>query len=1181
MKGSPTQHRGTDETTSAPASDSHREGHDDSSAGNSSGISDEMGPRPGGVDPDDIFMGSTSTTVWKTKIGVFLFLLVCTVAVAVLVNRNLRNIEQELFRDEAAEFTLKVIETLSFQVDAALGAIDAFVAPTVSFSLYANMTWPYVLLPDSGVRLSKVRTSAGSVVTSFAPIVSADNLEEWNEWSVQHAPTWVDENLRLQESDPGFFGTAFQDYNLLPVFDQLVEAPENKSFYLPKWQGYPTGSEYPFNFDLASFPNIPDLPWERKVILSEFMNSREYEGLLRNFVQEDFDVEEPFSEWYYPIFLDAISEVFTANLTEPKQSEMVGVVWSTFYWHNLLHDILPEGINGIVVVIENECDNSATYVINGPDVQFEGLDDLHDHQFDDFVLQCRFENLGDYSADNRVYTGFPPTDGKCPYTFRVYPSTVFEDRYISSKPLIYTGVAIAIFVFTSAVFGFYDFIIERRQAKVISKAAQANAIVSSLYPSSVRSRLFNLNRKANNEETLVSQKTRLKTFVHNVPNTLDESRRRRSDISTDMEHPIADLFPEATVMFGDIAGFTAWSSTRSPSQVFILLETLYGEFDRIATRRGVFKVETIGDCYLAVAGLPEPRDDHALVMVKFAHNCGAHLNQMVTRLSVQLGPDTEDLSMRFGLNSGPVTAGVLRGQKSRFQLFGDTVNTASRMESLGEKDKIHISQSTADELVKLGKGHWIRLRRDVVEVKGKGRMSTYWVEPHEHALHSSHNGEEDLSSHDHHHHDEVPVQLTFKTSITPCIDAVRIERLVAWNVDVLSRLLRGIVAHHAPNRRSILRVLGEEKQQKQHPTPLHVAGNPIDEVEEIIALPEYDRHHGHDNRNLELDPTIVEQLRKYVAAIAGTYHGAQNPFHNFEHASHVCMSVSKLMSRIVSAEHFFDKEKQGDTAPTGSVEFFKHKRTFGITSDPLTLFACGFSALIHDVDHPGVPNAQLVKEGNKYAEKYAFRSVAEQRSVDVAWELLMEDDYQELRDVICPTAEDLKRFRQLVVNSVLATDIMDPELKKLRNNRWDKAFSEEATPEQNGNHGHVVRSLVAERREANRKATIVIEHLLQASDVAHTMQHWHVYIKWNKRLFTEMHLAFVNGRAPKHPSEFWYKGEMFFFDHYIIPLAKKLSDCGVFGVSSDEYLGYALKNREEWENKGEGIVQELMSELRG
>ena len=94
------------------------------------------------------------------------------------------------------------------------------------------------------------------------------------------------------------------------------------------------------------------------------------------------------------------------------------------------------------------------------------------------------------------------------------------------------------------------------------------------------------------------------------------------------------------------------------------------------------------------------------------------------------------------------------------------------------------------------------------------------------------------------------------------------------------------------------------------------------------------------------------------------------------------------------------------------------------------------------------------------------------------------------------------------------------------------------------------------------------------------MQHWHVYRKWNERFFRECYAAYKAGRADKDPSEGWYKGEIGFFDFYIIPLAKKLKNCGVFGKSSDEYLNYAKSNREEWESRGEEMVAEMMASIR-
>ena len=213
------------------------------------------------------------------------------------------------------------------------------------------------------------------------------------------------------------------------------------------------------------------------------------------------------------------------------------------------------------------------------------------------------------------------------------------------------------------------------------------------------------------------------------------------------------------------------------------------------------------------------------------------------------------------------------------------------------------------------------------------------------------------------------------------------------------------------------------------------------------------------------------------------------------------MSVSKLMSRIVAPS---DMDFQSSLAKKETL----HDHTYGITSDPLTQFACVFSALIHDgtyyvsdwgilyalfisrailsiVDHTGVANSVLMKEDPVKSKYYKGRSVAEQNSVDLAWEMLMQDDFKAFREQLYTNQQDFVRFRQLVVNSVMATDIMDKDLKVLRNKRWDKTFSEDSEADPVGT--------------LHRKATIVIEHLIQASDVAHTMQHWNIYRKWNEK----------------------------------------------------------------------------------
>jgi hypothetical protein len=348
--------------------------------------------------------------------------------------------------------------------------------------------------------------------------------------------------------------------------------------------------------------------------------------------------------------------------------------------------------------------------------------------------------------------------------------------------------------------------------------------------------------------------------------------------------------------------------------------------------------------------------------------------------------------------------------------------------------------------------------------------------------------------------------------------------------------------------------------------------NPLDEVVDIIMLPKFNPKATKKQVNatdIDLDKRVEAELHDYVTSISSMYHN--NPFHNFEHAIHVTMSVVKLLSRIVAP---IDVDVNETTATTNVTQLRAqyastlHDHTYGITSDPLTQFACVFSALIHDVDHSGIPNSQLIAEDAPMSKLYQDKSIAEQNSVDLAWELLMDESYQHLRSVIYTNADEMHHFRQLVVNSVMATDIMDKDLSAQRKARWATAFADDQS------------HALSVQENINRKATIVIEHLIQASDVAHTMQHWHIYRKWNERLFTELYMAYRAGRGSKDLCEFWYRGEIGFFDYYIIPLAKKLKDCGMFGVSSDEYLQYAEKNRKEWEEKGEQIVNEMSERMR-
>jgi class 3 adenylate cyclase len=179
---------------------------------------------------------------------------------------------------------------------------------------------------------------------------------------------------------------------------------------------------------------------------------------------------------------------------------------------------------------------------------------------------------------------------------------------------------------------------------------------------------------------------------------------------------IAEHAAAVTVLFADIVGFTPLSARKTPQALVELLNQIFSEFDALADTHGLEKIKTIGDAYMAVAGLPTPHPDHAARAASMA------MAMLDTTAQVS-GKTGEVLALRIGLHSGPVVAGVIGRRKFTYDLWGDTVNTASRMEHHGLPGAVHCSESTA---ALLGDAFALQAR-GLVEIKGKGAMQTYLV----------------------------------------------------------------------------------------------------------------------------------------------------------------------------------------------------------------------------------------------------------------------------------------------------------------------------------------------------------------------------------------------------------------------------------------------------------------------
>ena len=179
---------------------------------------------------------------------------------------------------------------------------------------------------------------------------------------------------------------------------------------------------------------------------------------------------------------------------------------------------------------------------------------------------------------------------------------------------------------------------------------------------------------------------------------------------------IADHFDSASILFADIVDFTPLAQRLSPAEVVSLLDRLFSHFDTLVERHGLEKIKTIGDCYMAAAGVPEPSADHARRAALLALD-------MQAAVATSTVADGVGLELRIGINSGPVIAGVIGSKRFLYDLWGDAVNTASRMESQSTSGAIQITRATYELL----KDEFVCTLRGTIEVKGKGQMETWYL----------------------------------------------------------------------------------------------------------------------------------------------------------------------------------------------------------------------------------------------------------------------------------------------------------------------------------------------------------------------------------------------------------------------------------------------------------------------
>jgi len=249
--------------------------------------------------------------------------------------------------------------------------------------------------------------------------------------------------------------------------------------------------------------------------------------------------------------------------------------------------------------------------------------------------------------------------------------------------------------------------------QVIAEKKTAERLLLNVLPEGIAERLRDRRLRS---RRLKEQRLREWSSGNNKRRNERRLNDQRSGIAANFPPVIADYFPDVTVLFADIVEFTKFSAGVHPERLVILLNEIFTGFDNIADNRGIEKIKTIGDAYMAVAGVPAPASDHAAR--------AAHMTlDMMDSLDAFNERNGYKLQMRVGINSGGVVAGVIGKHKFIYDLWGDTVNTASRMESQGMAGRVQITDDTRRRLGE----QFLMEERGIIDIKNIGEMHTWFL----------------------------------------------------------------------------------------------------------------------------------------------------------------------------------------------------------------------------------------------------------------------------------------------------------------------------------------------------------------------------------------------------------------------------------------------------------------------
>ena len=489
------------------------------------------------------------------RVIVFFVLAVTAVLVCLGVFFYTRNDEIEDFEYVFESSAKQVIESFHGSVSKLLAGVDSFSVAITAYALDTGATFPNVTVPYMELRGANTRVLTKSVASTFFPIITEDDRAGFESYAVQQQTqkmvqrkSFQAENELIARQDASFgletspFVPPSGEENPLlgkpfsPVLSMMNGSPQPPGTgpYLPFWQTSPVIPAPVFpTLNILTFPPLgPGVKKVMETSLAYLSNAVEPAMMFNIFLargqyrheKEKFQ-GDAVTPLIYPIF-DSFS---------PDRS-LVGITLSNIYWRLHFENILPPSSRGIVAVLANNANQTFTYQLDGEDVTFLGLGDLHDETFDKYEVSADITTYMAEHASVRTQglTAVPLTSEGVQYFLRVYPSKDMESLFVTNKPVIFAVVVGAVFLFTSIIFVIYNILVERRQQIVVERAVKSSAVVSSLFPEQIKEQIIN----------------------NSAPNPTKDQQKiwnndgKKKELNGQPKaRPMASKYPETTIMF--------------------------------------------------------------------------------------------------------------------------------------------------------------------------------------------------------------------------------------------------------------------------------------------------------------------------------------------------------------------------------------------------------------------------------------------------------------------------------------------------------------------------------------------------------------------------------------------------------------------------------------------------------